>query len=289
MSKEHDKLMAEIQRLIAGQEFNSEEELQTYLKGILGQEIPSSPHSLLSAEEQAQDLVFAAYKLPINKAKLKIEKALQLDRNCIVAYEFLGTQEDAAEIAIVFYEKGIQIGKQRFGGAYLKENKGFFWGLHETRPYMRCLQHYSDCLYAMGEVKECVRILEEMIELNPNDNQGVRDLLLLYLIELDERKKFKKYAEMYKEDDMAFSLFNHALFAYATMGETAESNKKLQLAMNQNKFVVPNLLSRKEIKSIPEYHGFGDENEAIIYVHNAQFTWQTKIGAIEWIKRHSGN
>jgi hypothetical protein len=134
MSKEHDKLMAEIQRLIAGQEFNSEEELQTYLKGILGQEIPSSPHSLLSAEEQAQELVFAAYKLPINKAKLKIEKALQLDRNCIVAYEFLGTQEDAAEIAIVFYEKGIQIGKQRFGGAYLKENKGFFGAYTKLGP-----------------------------------------------------------------------------------------------------------------------------------------------------------
>ena len=99
MSKDHDKLMAEIQRLIAGQEFNSEEELQTHLKGLLGQKIPSSPLGLLSAEEQAQDLVFAAYKLPLNKAKLKIEKALQLDRTCIVAYEFLGTQEDAAEIA----------------------------------------------------------------------------------------------------------------------------------------------------------------------------------------------
>ena len=73
------------------------------------------------------------------------------------------------------------------------------------------------------------------------------------------------------------------------MGETAESNKKLQLAMNQNKFVASKLMSRKEIKSIPEFHGFGDENEAIIYVYYAQFTWQTEIGAIEWIKRHSGN
>ena len=44
---------------------------------------------------------------------------------------------------------------------------------------MRCLQAYSDCLIDMGKVKEAIEVLEELIYLNPNDNQGARDHLLL--------------------------------------------------------------------------------------------------------------
>ena len=81
----------------------------------------------------------------------------------------------------------------------MKENKGMFYGIHETRPFMRCLHQCSFCLYAMGNTKECVKILEEMVELNPNDNQGVRDYLLLYLLEVDETEKFKKYAKQFDD------------------------------------------------------------------------------------------
>lgn len=131
---------------------------------------------------------------------------MKLDPDYIEAYEFLGSMERTAELAGIFYEKGISIGRRIFGGKYLEEHKGMFWDFHETRPFMRCLQHYSDCLYTMGKIKECVAILEDMIKLNPNDNQGVRDQLLLYLIQLDESKKFLKYSKMFKEDSMAFPL-----------------------------------------------------------------------------------
>lgn len=287
MSKEHDKMMTDLQRLLATQDFKSEADIRKFMDSIVGQKIPSFPKEALNFQEQAQDLVFAAYELPLTKAKQNIEKALQLDSNCIEAYEFLGSMENTAEIASAFFEKGIAIGRQVFGGKYLEEHKGAFWGFHETRPFMRCMQHYSDCLYTMGKVKECVAVLEEMIELNPNDNQGVRDQLLLYLIQLDERRKFEKYAKMFKEDSMAFPLFNRALFAYKTEGETENSNKQLQQALKQNKFVAAKLLSKKPITNLADHYGIGDENEANYYVHFAQHIWQETNGATLWLKKHS--
>lgn len=287
MSKQHDKLMTDLQRLLRTQDFKSEAEMRKFMDSIVGQQIPSFPNEALNFQEQAQDLVFAAYELPPSKAKHNIKKALQLDSNCIEAYEFLGSMEDTAEIASAFYEKGIAIGRQKFGGKYLEEHKGAFWGFHETRAFMRCLQHYSYCLYTMEKVKECVVVLEEMIELNPNDNQGVRDQLLLYLIQLDERKKFDKYAEMFKEDNMAFSLFNRALFAFKTEGETENANKQLQKALKQNKFVAGKLLSKKQINELADHYGIGDENEANYYTHFAQQIWQQTKGATEWLKKHS--
>lgn len=287
MSKQQDKMMTDLQRLLGTQDFKSEEDLRKFMNSIVGQKIPSFPKDTLNYQEQAQDLVYEAYELPPEKAKRNIEKALQLDSNCIEAYEFLGEMESNAEIASIHYAKGIAIGKQIFGGKYLEEHKGAFWGFHETRPFMRCMQQYSDCLYMMDKVKECVSVLEEMIELNPNDNQGVRDQLLLYLIELDEKQKFEKYAKMFQEDGMAFALFTRALFAFKTEGETENANKQLQKALKQNKFVAAKILSKKSINVLSDHYGFGDKNEAEYYTYFAQDVWKNTKGATSWLKKHS--
>lgn len=241
----------------------------------------------MNFKEQAQDLVFSAYDLTPTNGKINIEKALQLDPDCIEAYEYLGSIERTAEIASVFYEKGILIGRRIFGGEYLKEHKGMFWGFQETRSFIRCLQQYSHCLYIMGKVKESVEILEEMIELNPNDNQGVRDQLLLYCIEIDENKKFLKYAKMFEGDGMAFPLFNRALFAFKTEGETENANKQLSKALKQNKYVAKRLLSNKPVTELADHYGFGDANEADYYASFAQHIWATTKGAREWLKKQT--
>ena len=287
MKKQHDKLLTDLQRLLETQDFKSEDDVRKFMDSIIGQKIPSFPKEALSFREQAQDLVFSAYELTPTKAKINIEKALHLDPDCIEAYEYLGSIERTAELASIFYEKGILIGRRIFGGKYLEEHKGMFWGFHETRPFMRCLQQYSDCLYTMGKLKECVAILEEMIELNPNDNQGVRDQLLLYLIQLDENKKFLKYAKMFEDDSMAFPLFNRALFAFKLEGENDNANKQLSKALKQNKHVAKRLLSNKPVTELADHYGFGDENEADYYASFAQHIWATTQGAREWLKKHT--
>jgi tetratricopeptide (TPR) repeat protein len=239
----------------------------------------------LNNKEQAQDLVLEAYELTPAKAKKKIEKALELDPDCIEAYEYLGGCESSIELESVFLEKGLSIGRKLFLGDNFEYHKGHFWGILETRPFMRCLQLYSEVLYLKNKKKECVEILEEMIYLNPNDNQGVRDQLMLYLIELDEVKKFEKYAKMFKDDEMAFSLFNQALFTFKKEGDTIKSQKQLQKALKQNKYVGEKLISGLPIFELSDHYGFGDENEADYYVDSAQHIWRQTKGAIEWIKK----
>ncbi len=243
MDKQHDKFMTDLHRLLGTQEFQNEDDLKNLMNGLVGQKIPSFSKNALTNKEQAQDLVLEAYELTPAKAKKKIEKALELDPDCIEAYEYLSVCESSLELESIFLEKGIAIGRRLFFEENFEYYKGKFWGILETRPFMRCLQLYSEILYLKNKKKECIDILEEMIELNPNDNQGVRDHLMLYLIELDEIKKFEKYTKMYKDDEMAFSLFNQALFAFKTEGDTVKSKKQLQKALKYNKFVGEKLKS----------------------------------------------
>ena len=286
MNQHRDKLWSDLNRLIDAQKFETKEELQKFLDNLMGSPIPSMDPQLLTPKQKAQDLVYEAAELPPAKANQNIQQALQLDADCIEAYEFLGGRETSVESAMPFYEKGIAIGRKVFGGNFLKENKGMFWGLHETRPFMRCLQQYADCMLTTGKVKEAVAIQEELIALNPNDNQGVRDLLMLYLILLREEKKFLKYAKMFGDEGTAFSCFNRALFAFATTGESSEAAGKLKKAIKQNPFVRNLLLSKKTITRLPAFYGLGDQNEATYYSYFAQVVWQVIPGALDWLKKH---
>lgn len=279
-----DKMFADLHRLLNSKEFESEEELQEFLGGLTGKKIPSRNKEELTPQEQAQELIFEAWDLHPDKGKEKAREALDLDPDCIEAYEYLGGIQRSIGKALSFYEQGIKIGRKRFGGAFLKENKGHFWGIFETRPFMRCLQNYADCLYMKGEAEECVSVLEEIIELNPNDNQGIRDQLGLYYLQLNRLEKFRTLNKAYSKDGGAFHNFNLALFTYKSEGKTKKADDLLRVAISENKFVVPKLIQRKPVADFPDYYIYGDESEALYYASYAQPVWRQIYGALAWIR-----
>jgi len=105
MDKEHDKFMNDLHRLLGTQDFKNEDDLKSFLDSIAGKKIPSFSKNALNNKEQAQDLVLEAYELTPVKARKKIEKALELDPDCIEAYEYLSGCESSLELESVFLEK----------------------------------------------------------------------------------------------------------------------------------------------------------------------------------------
>lgn len=278
--------LKDLHRLLAKKEFKSEAELKKFMDSILFKPIPEINEEALSKEERAQDLVEEAYDLPVRDAIKNIDIALNFNPDCIEAYEFLGSVQNRIESALSYYEKGVNIGKRIFGGNYLKKHIGHFWGLHETRPYMRCLFEYTECLYRLGKKNLSVSIMEEMILLNPNDNQGVRDQLMLYLIELNEFEKFKKYTELFPEDFGAYAFFNRALYSFKTEGENKKSTELLKKAIEENKFVLPMIISSKVQTEYPNTYGIGSKEEAKYYSVFAQRIWQQTPGAVKWLMKY---
>ena len=283
--KKQDKVFQDLQRLLESQNFKSKDEVEKFMGGLMGKPVPSFPKESLTIKEQAQDLIFEAIELPEEKGYELALKALRMDPDCIEAYDYLGALEPITETAILYYKNGIEIGKRIFAKTYLKDSISHFWIIHETRAFMRCMQAYADCLKDMGRYNDSVLVLEEMIRLNPNDNQGVRDQLLLYLIKISEFNKFRKYDKMYKEDLGVFISFNRALFTFKTEGLSTNSNGLLQKAIKSNKYVIPKLITKTFNADSPEVYGIGDENEALFYCYFAHKIWHETDGAIDWIIR----
>lgn len=283
-----EKMMADLQRLLQTQNFKSKEELEQFMNSLMGSPIPSFPQEALNAQEQAQDLVFEARELPPAQARKKAKEALQLDPDCIAAYELLGHLSTTAEAARRQYAKGEAIGRRLFGGEYLQQNKGHFWGLHETRPFMRILYELAELHYLSGQKQACVQQLEELLELNPMDNQGVRYQLLLYLLELDELEKFRQYEAMFAEEAGAMMAFTRALYRFKAEGESGAADQALQEAMQANPYVLPKLTAARPTLQMPAFYGFGDKNEAQYYAGLAHQIWKETPGAVAWLKKHKG-
>jgi tetratricopeptide (TPR) repeat protein len=85
-------------------------------------------------------------------------------------------EEDRIDEALPFYELGQAAAEARTIGAP-ERYPGPFWGDVDSRPFMRALHGRGLCLWRLGREDEARHLFAWMLELNPNDNQGIRFLL----------------------------------------------------------------------------------------------------------------
>ncbi|CAH2716860.1 hypothetical protein BACCIP111895_04048 [Neobacillus rhizosphaerae] len=235
-------------------------------------------------EDQAQNIIFETLQTQGPKRYKLAQEALSLNPNCVDAYVILAENESSLEDAVLLYEKGMHIGEQALGKAFFEENKGYFWGLFETRPFMRAKFQYAESLYLLGKINEATQQYEELLELNPMDNQGVRDTLVVAYIDRGEYKKARNLMQQYDEESTQVS-YNKLLLELHENGFTAKAAMMLKAAKKENKYVLPYLTGKKRLPvNPPDYYSMGDENEAIVYADRHLHLWRKIEGLGEWLK-----
>jgi hypothetical protein len=274
----------DLNRLMARQEFKNDADIQKFMEAFNAGNITLNTMDLTD-EEKAQDLVIEAYELSPAKAKKNIDKALALNPNCIEAYVFLAENQETPDKAVTMFDKGIAIGRKLFGGDFLEKNRGHFWGIHETRPFMQCLYQKAFFCLMMKKTDEGINILKEMIELNPNDNQGARYLLFSALAgsPTPDVEYFKSLDKLYADDDSTQVLYPRALFAYKTEGNSAGARKKVIKAYKANPFVIDILLDEDFQPAMSGGYTPGSEEEAEDYLLYGFLTWFSNMDALEWM------
>jgi len=281
-----DKFMADITRVLQDQEFESIDDANAYLQEMMLSGNPLPAMSSPSAIDQAQDIMYDAWEARTRAKRIKLAKqALSISEDCADAYVLLA-QESAKTLAEAkeFYEKGVAAGERAIGEELFNDGVGHFWGIIETRPYMRARAGLADCLWQIGENAAAIAHYKEMLILNPGDNQGLRYVLLSWLIESGTANEIDSLLQAYEEDITAFWLYNWALFAFKEQ-RTKLAAIKLEEAFDRNPHVPPLLIGEQKIpRRLPDYMGFGDRNEAIHYVVDNLHLWQQNSEAISWVQ-----
>ncbi|MFO8013881.1 MAG: BTAD domain-containing putative transcriptional regulator [Phycisphaerae bacterium] len=236
--------------------------------------------------EAAQDVMYEAWGSQDPKRRLALAcKALDISPDCADAYVLLAQESaESLEEALDLYRKGVQAGERALGKKGFKEYAGHFWGFIETRPYMRARAGLAQCLWESGKRQEAVEHYWAMLELNPGDNQGMRDLLMPCLIEMGRDEDAERLFMQYEEDAMAAWAWSRVLLDFRAGGDSSAARESLEAAVENNRHVPALLTGRNKVpRHPPAFHGFGDKNEAVCYVLLNRQAWQASPGAIAWL------
>jgi tetratricopeptide (TPR) repeat protein len=163
---------------------------------------------------------------------------------------------------------------------------GHFWGILETRPYMRARAGLARVLVEQGRLAEAVEQYQEMLRLNPNDNQGLRHTLVNLLIELGRDEEARKLVESYPEDGALLD-FPRALLLFRRDGDSLEARRALNQAVRSNRFVPGMLLGDRVPPPRDDSYSPSGEDEAGLYLVLARDTWDDTEGALEWLRKRT--
>ena len=174
-------------------------------------------------------------------------------------------------------EEGLKFEKERLedNGYFEKDNIGHFYGIFETRPYIRGLFAKANYLILDGKIKQARDVCKEILKLNENDNTGARYLLMAIYAFLEEEndmlKLYKKYAE--ENLEMLFPLF----ILYYKLGNDKKAKEYLERINKANPdFVKFFKGTMKENKNVPEgYYSKGDSSEVLMYFRQYDFLIET--------------
>jgi hypothetical protein len=111
--------------------------LQSIESIFLGLDFARRPTNAL---DDAQLIMYDAWQAPTRKQAIALaKKALTISADCADAYNLLAKETaKSLDEAIELFTKGLEAGLRAIGGKQaFKKNVGYFWGLLETRPYMR--------------------------------------------------------------------------------------------------------------------------------------------------------
>ncbi|HEX5281976.1 MAG TPA: tetratricopeptide repeat protein [Micropepsaceae bacterium] len=238
------------------------------------------------AVEAAQDVMWDAWDANDRKRRIALaKKALEISPLCADAYVLLA-QEAARtpDEAVKLYCQGVEAGEKALGKAAFQDDVGHFWGILETRPYMRARHGLAMAQWELGLHEEAVAHYQDMLRLNPGDNQGIRYTLLNCFLELGRDTDASKLLKRYKGDGSAYWTWSGALSQFRRDGDCPASRKAILRAIGDNTHVAPYLLGRKKLpRSLPAFIGMGDDNEAVAYVHDSAAAWNAAPGALAWL------
>jgi len=236
---------------------------------------------------EAQTLVYDAWEAADSDHAFELlTRAVELDPTNVDAWLGLMEYEPLeGEERIELLRRLVKMAESKLGKKEFERGKGDFWGCIETRPYMRARAQLAFRLMEAGRLEESVAEHEAMLELNPNDNQGVRYPLMASYLALNRLDCANRLFQQYDERKYtAVWAWAYVLERYLA-GDMDGAAKALLQARDQNPHAETFFLEHRRLpKQMPRSYSLGSREEAIIAWDILRHAWKRHPKAQAWLR-----
>jgi tetratricopeptide (TPR) repeat protein len=293
MPRAAERSSVRIARFLETQRLDSLDEVNAVLddvnaRGLFDMPADEAAGRDLTALERAQELAYDAMDAEGRLQVKRARQALAISADCADAWVILAEAASTPEMALERYQQAVAAGVRAIGPDRFESLAGEFWGNLDTRPYMRARLGLAQTLRALGHDEDAVSHLRELLRLNPNDNQGVRYVLVVALLELDQHEEAGTLLGEHEDDIQALWPYARALWRFRTEGDTARTRAALDEAVAANPHVMKYLLDPDSIPlSRPPHFALGSKEEAAYIGDELADAYEVTPGLKDWLRSQS--
>ena len=193
------------------------------------------------------------------------------------AYSHLAELRPAQAGAL--HELALEAASLSLGSGFEKRYEGLFWADHDTRPYVRALYGIAGAALERGDRPAAEAYWIRLLKLCPNDNLGVRYLLVNELLKRGAHDEAGRLCRSYPDDSGVDLAYAAALTAFHAGGDCAAAKQ----AFAANRYVPELLASTDAVRSsAAAFETLGSLAQAVRYVEDMGEVWR-KTEAVEWL------
>ncbi len=276
-----ESLSTQVSRFVAGMESSELDEVNAVLErefvGVPPDQRPHTPPR--NPLEEAQDLCYEAFDSLGYRRVVLARQALEVSPDCADAYVLLAEAASTLEEQLDLYTAGVEAGRRVLGEDFFADPPEYPWASVAVRPFMRALQGLAWVQTERERIDEGIAGYQELLQLNPGDNQGIRYLLLPLLIVDDQDDAAKELVEEYADEE-TFWIYAKALLGFRAQGDVLGPRRAVRKAIRQDRYVADLLLGAEQIDDLVSEQ---EEDETFFVANTLQPAWDASEGALDWL------
>lgn len=236
-------------------------------------------HKFYQSEE------FSEYELAEKTISVLLEEPLLMEAASYLAHLFLklGGRKEATTTL----EKSIGSIKNIFPKEFDWKKDKLPWYFLENRDFLNLLLDQAIFIEKGESVLKSIPYYEQIISLNPNDNQGVRGILTTLYLKTNQPQAVIELSKKYPSDATQELIMGHVL-ALIKLGKLEDARKQLKKIFNYSKHVIKELLKpiHTQPQSFnPERIQLGGKDEAYLYWREQGSLWQATRGTMDLLRK----
>ena len=240
------------------------------------------PRTIAKAERTLEKVYDA--ESDARRAKL-LRRALEIDPGCVDALTLVARSFEDSTDAVLLLDAAVEVGARRLGEPMFETGLGKFWGIYETRPYMRALLALAEAELDSMDFGKAFEFYRRLIELSEDDNLGVRNTLVGALLYADRLEDARQLAfDRFGDEASPLMLWARTLILFLERDFDAAA-VALERARAANEHVQEFLAGEFELSDEPPaLYQVGSIEEAEIVARDLTPAWRLHPLALLWLE-----
>ncbi|MEX2580470.1 MAG: hypothetical protein WD342_15535 [Verrucomicrobiales bacterium] len=221
--REKDRFMELVGKELQAQNFESKEEANAFLN----EHFLNRPMGEILAEHEGEpDPHFEALDIlaridpgtPNAIVRKRADEALAVDPLCSEAWIHRARIETSRKACQRHLERAVEVGREKVAEEIAEVEQGrcpSLWMVPRARSFMQALHELAEHFQSIAELGKSRALYEEILRLNPNDNQGVRYELLSVLVIMNDLEAAEALLDDYPDDPSCAWLYGRALVEFS--------------------------------------------------------------------------